>query len=287
MATRIIYPSVRIGQQFGRWTVLSETEPRTRPGGSVARYWNCRCICGVEKEIAQNSLVSGGSLSCGCLRTELKRVYKPVKVGQRFERLIVISLAAPFISDSGIETKAWECLCDCGNTKIIREASLQNKLTQSCGCLWMERISTHRMTRTPIYRLWRGIQDRCYNPNDMHYEMYGARGIYVDEEWRSSFGAFASYIANNLGPRPPGHTLDRIDNNGPYAPGNVRWATSRQQAANRRNNILVEWRGKTMVLSDIVREIGLSYGPVSQRLKRGWSLERALTTPVRPMRSKT
>ena len=209
-------------------------------------------------------------------------IYPSIKPGQRFGRLTVLSETDRLYFPSGWATRRWVCICDCGNRTTVGQSALKHGKTQSCGCLRIERISTHRMSKTPIYKLWRGIQDRCYNPNDIHYEMYGARGIYMDDKWRNSFEAFASYISDNLGPRPPGYTLDRIDNEGPYAPGNVRWATPKQQATNRRNSIYVEWREKTIPLSDAARETGIPYGVVFVRLKRGWPLEQALMTPVRP-----
>ncbi|MGD9613864.1 MAG: hypothetical protein AB7H90_01555 [Alphaproteobacteria bacterium] len=91
-----------------------------------------------------------------------------------------------------------------------------------------------------------------------------------------SFEAFAA----DMGPRPTGHTLDRIDNNGNYEPGNCRWATPAQQAANTRTNIWVEWQGERMILGEAIRRVGLPRKSVERRLRRGWSLERALTTPL-------
>ncbi len=208
-------------------------------------------------------------------------IHPPIGIGQRFGRLTILSAAEMGTRRDGRHFSRWLCQCDCGNEIIVRQLLLRNGETRSCGCFHKDIISTHGMSYTYIYSTWNGMINRCHNPNDTAYKSYGARGIYVYDEWRNNLEAFVYYIANNLGPRPPGYTLDRIDNEGPYTPGNIRWATRKQQVDNRRNSIYVEWKGKTIPLADAVRESGLPYIVVSNRLKYGWSLEQALTTPVR------
>ena len=124
--------------------------------------------------------------------------------------------------------------------------------------------------------------NRCTNQNAMDYERYGGRGITVCEEWRGSFQAFFAHI----GPRPSlAYSVERIDNDKGYEPGNVCWATRGEQARNRRSNVKVEFRGQVMVLKDWAAKVGMDYRNVWQRIfVLGWSVERALTTPVKKQR---
>lgn len=156
--------------------------------------------------------------------------------GQKFGRLTVIA--------EGGKTKSrntmWVCRCDCGNiTSPINGAFLRDGHTTSCGCLKREktvsRSTTHGKRNTRIYRIWHDMKTRCHYPKNINFPDYGGRGISVCDEWRSSFVAFYDYVSQLPHFGASGYTLDRINNNGNYEPGNVRWATSVEQRHNRRN----------------------------------------------------
>ena len=145
-------------------------------------------------------------------------------IGQKFGRLLVVEYAGA--SRNG--RTLWKCKCECGQAATIRVDRLPNGNTKSCGCL---SAKTHGMRQSPEYGVWRNMVQRCYNPKRHNFRWYGARGITVCDEWRSNFAAFFAHV----GERPsPSHQLDRINGDGHYEPGNVRWVTQAENLRNRR-----------------------------------------------------
>ncbi len=177
----------------------------------------------------------------------------------------------------------WVCQCSCGKTKEIRGHNLLSGRSTSCGCLRTSqltaRLTKHGQSHTPEYGAWAAMVGRCHNENHSNYKNYGAKGIHVAQEFRD-YAVFRAYVLNNLGQRKPGDTLDRIDSKMGYAPGNIRWASPKQQARNLRNNRIVEYKGREMCLAEAVELSGLPYYTVHGRLRRGWTEQEALSTPV-------
>ncbi len=169
----------------------------------------------------------------------------------------------------------WKCICDCGVFVITSGNRIRSGKTKSCGCL----TATQKgISATKIHARWRAMISRCHNPKSISYKNYGARGIIVCDAWRNSFEAFV----NDMGQIPDGMTIDRIDGNGNYEPGNCKWSSQNDQSNNRRNNYLITAFGQTLTLTQWANKIGISWGVIRQRLERnGWSVEDALTIPVK------
>lgn len=198
--------------------------------------------------------------------------------GKRFGRLVVIK-RAPTVDKKTM----WECQCDCGKKVICNSEYLRNGDTKSCGCLFRDIVSekakTHGMTNTKLYKKYRRMVYRCENPNAKSYKDYGGRGIKVCPEWRNDFLKFYEWCMSSG--YQEGLTIDRIDNNGDYSPDNCRWATKIQQDNNRRNNKFISYNGETHTLAEWNRICGFTRGTIDGRLSKGWSVERAITTPIK------
>jgi hypothetical protein len=201
--------------------------------------------------------------------------------GRTFGRLVVTGRAGR----SATGRTLWKCRCECGESVDLRSCNLLSGNTASCGCLHREVVGrlhrTHGKCQTDEHEIWKGMLARCLNPNHSSYPNYGGRGITVCGSWRMSFTAFLA----DVGSRPsPEHSLDRIDNDGNYKPGNVRWATRAEQSENRRVSQWVEFNGVRKLAGQWERDLGFGIGTISGRLRSGWSIQAALTVPARQHR---
>lgn len=184
-----------------------------------------------------------------------------------------------------LEGRTAYCTCSCGATRILPIRRLKSGQTRGCGCLAQEarssngkRNKTHGLGHgktTPTYKSWLAMRDRCLSPNNKSYPNYGGRGIVICDRW-SRFENFRA----DMGERPSGLTLDRIDVNGNYEPGNCRWATPKQQTRNRRITLKVNIDGEDRTLGQACEEAGISYDLAERRLRTGWTPEDALYAPI-------
>lgn len=191
--------------------------------------------------------------------------------GKRFGRLLVVS---PSHVDKG-GNRHWHCVCDCGANAIVPARTMKLGRTVSCGCYRCERSRTHHMSTTSEYRIWADMRGRCERKSFKQFKDYGGRGIAVCDRWQR----FEKFY-EDMGPRPgPEFSLDRINVNGNYEPGNVRWATDHVQRRNRRDNNFVEFGGKRLCLADWAREANITSQHLRGRLKGGWPFSLAISTP--------
>lgn len=217
------------------------------------------------------------------------------RIGRCFGRLTVVDIVALSSKNSNHE---YLCRCTCGNTKTVKWENLRMGSTKSCGCLQAEhlkamaelkektqaaknirkkqlaeqrasdKLNNPPKTKHPLWSTWRGMIKRCYNKTNDNYRFYGGRGIAVCDRWRSNFWAFVS----DMGGKPPGTTLDRIDPNGNYEPGNCRWSDKITQAENTRNVQSVYtatiW-GVTKLVTDWAKGLGVSPDKIKAAIKAG------------------
>lgn len=203
--------------------------------------------------------------------------------GKKFNRLSVIELDK---ERSTNKRKYWRCLCDCGNYTSQLGCNIKGGKAKSCGCLIkdVQLISAAKRKQftkeqVPVRHIWKLMLRRCYNPKDNTYKHYGARGIKVCERWHNF-----DFFWQDMGPRPSGYSLERVDNNGDYEPSNCKWATQLEQVNNRRTSRLEWLNGRVQTLAQWCREYNRNQRLVNHRLSRGWSLIDALEKPPRPLR---
>lgn len=201
---------------------------------------------------------------------------------RRFARLTIQSL---YRSNGKLRAV---CICDCGADHAAPLYALKSGNTKSCGCLQREIRQTNgeknkvhgaasngRQTRE--YRSWEAMRSRCLNPKDQAFARYGGRGIKVCKAWDS----FVTFLSD-MGTRPPGTTIDRIDNDGNYEPGNCRWATRKIQAMNKRSTLLISLNGETLPMMEACHRHGKPYPLIHDRMRRlGWTAENAFSKPIR------
>lgn len=197
--------------------------------------------------------------------------------GMKFGSLTAIFCVGGIAGDG----RYWLCGCDCETMKEVRASRLTGGSIKSCGCSKTvaggRRIDhgfNRRGFRRTEYTVWAGMLDRCRRSTAERYPRYGGRGITVCARWNS----FENFLAD-MGPRPAGMSIDRIDNDGNYEPGNCRWATSLEQAANTGRNVMLTKDGITKHVEEWGRVTGVGGQAIQKRLARGWSVYRALTEP--------
>ena len=260
------------GRRFGRWTVVSRAA-----SNSKHVRWNAVCDCGTRSAVIGNNMKRGISTACAGCRDKPKK-NRPQKgsrsldsdlAGRRFGALTVIEL----IGRSGRQ-RLWMCRCDCGTTGPSTTYQLTHADPHACECGKPRRPSSasntgrldhgHSRNRrgSPEYRVWQSMIQRCTNPARANYGRYGGRGISVCDRWRR----FVNFLAD-MGPRPDGTTLDRVDSDGNYEPGNCRWATLAQQATNTRRTVLVAHNGETRCIAEWARIVGIKQSTVWNRIK--------------------
>lgn len=200
-------------------------------------------------------------------------------IGERFGRLVVVEQ----VESKKRKNRRWRCICDCGKETEVNTVDLRSGNTSSCGCFRVDetirRHTTHGQAGTRLFDIWCGMRQRCSNPNIGKYDRYGGRGITVCKEW-DNFEPFLEW--SMLNGYSDTLTIDRIDSNGNYCPENCRWATLKQQANNKRSNVIEEYCGVTGTRSEICDYFGLGYGLLSERIQRGWTIRDAIEYPTYP-----
>lgn len=195
-------------------------------------------------------------------------------LNQVFGRLTVVAKSAAKLKGELI----WVCQCACGAVKNARGSALRGGYIKSCGCLQIEsRMTarkTHGMSRTRVYRVWAAMWDRCSNPNTKNFSDYGGRGISVCKRWQEF-----KYFLADMGEPPAGALLERVNNDKGYRPSNCRWATRAEQNQNKRTTRYLTANGETLPLIEWARRLGIQHSTLRERLDRGWSEQRACTTP--------
>ena len=187
----------------------------------------------------------------------------------------------------------WRCICDCGNESIVTGGNLAAGHTKSCGCGSIKQAiencrTANEKNKLPysnikqLRSMYRGMIHRCYNQNNKDYRNYGGRGIRICKKWLDDKRAFYEFVHANK--HDPGHQIDRIDNDGNYEPKNCRFVSAFVQTNNRTSNCFIDWEGKRLTIRQWERELGMPINVLHQRLRSNWSIERAMTQPVRAIK---
>lgn len=273
-----------LGAKVGTWAIASvASKPNTEAG--EARI--------MARHLVMSSLAEKREADAGVVYTA-ENMPSDIS-GYRFWRYTVLSMCG----DAHHRPNMVSARCDCGSVRTVSMNALLRGHTKSCGCMKNELLAARSTThghssgrnKKPEFSVWCGMKKRCSNPNDVGYQNYGGRGIYVCLRWRRDFEAFIS----DIGDRPDGMSIERIDNNGSYtcgkhdlcddcrdnnAPANCRWATFKDQMGNRRNTRFVLREGKRIALVDYCADSGLRYGVVVQRIYRGETMVSAISRPT-------
>lgn len=278
------------GKVYGDWKVIGFTKRHNKFSGNTI-WWTCECIqCGMTAT-KQPSVVRKDGSPCVCNKARRKEEFWKREIGKKYGRLTVVGIEH---MQSGKNTKAYAiCDCDCGGELTCQVSALRSGQTKSCGCIeeeWIKKRLGDRSTartKSPLYGTWNGMRDRCFNKNNKQYYNYGGRGITICDDWlgEEGFDRFEKWSYENGYEPESGLSLDRIDVNGNYEPGNCRYTTIFVQAVNKRpskrrpvKTYCIDGEEKT--LKQWCREYNISDVAVKYRMNTlGMSLEEALKTP--------
>lgn len=251
---------IKIGETYNGVKVLGLVHKRSKG-------YECLCLCPIcEKEFRLDyNKVGQRSCCASCIPPK----YKDLS-GRRFGSLVVVRHAG-FVN----KTTYWECKCDCGTYKKIRASYLLSGHTQTCGCACGRQRKVvskdfdfkQPLPKHPLWCTWYGIKMRCENPNDPNFKNYGGRGIRLCNHWNGQNG-FENFV-NDMGERPNGTTVDRIDVNGDYSPENCRWATQKEQCNNQRKNVIVVYKGEQITLTQFCEIAGLRRKTLYSKIRKG------------------
>lgn len=196
--------------------------------------------------------------------------------GMRAGRVVVVKYLGRIKGQS-----MWECLCDCGKLCAKRMSHLKSGVSKSCGCynrdIMLDKFKTHGLSKHPLRSIHNSMMARCYNPKSKAYKFYGAKGIKVCERWH----LFKNFYDDMILGYEKGLSIERNVVTGHYELSNCRWATTVEQSRNRTDNVFLEYEGQKMILSDWAEKMKIRKATLSLRLKLGWSVERALSEPVK------
>lgn len=260
-----------LGDRSGKLTVIAANHS----GGGKNRTCLCKCDCGNEVVVGVLYFREQKTKSCGCLARDRAREIHPVPIGARYGMTIVLGEAETTTTNRKVRA-----ICDCGVEFSVAINNLRSGHTKSCGCALNKAraaLATHGFTRkfcfNRTYSIYRDMRTRCENPKYKKFHLYGGRGIKVCDRWNN----FENFLAD-MGERPEGLSLERNDVNGDYGPNNCRWASSLDQANNKRNNVFLEYCGKRMTVAQWARELNMKAGTIYHRVSHGWPPERVLSS---------
>ena len=279
---------IKIGETYNGVKVLEKFREKGH-----TKYW---CICPVCGERFSMKAETVGKAR-QCKKCNAKSRIIDIS-GQRFGRLVAIEYAGRIVNQNGFRTTLWRCKCDCDKESIVRYPALITGNTRSCGCL--ERENKERVMKIaqqanrksvskdfigkledhPLYKTWKSMLMRCNNPHVKNYNNYGGRGIKVCDRWSGDLG-FENFV-NDMGERPDGTTLDRIDVNGNYEPSNCRWATTEQQMNNRTDNSCIVINGKSITCSQLCKKYGFYRTYVTHLIHDGVDVNEVIRRALRP-----
>lgn len=204
-------------------------------------------------------------------------------IGHKFGRWLVTGVAETKVTKANRKIRYWHCLCECGTQRAVKEQSLKSGKSKSCGCyhsdimhvVGVQAKTTHGMSSTRLYRIFRHMHNRCKNTNDIRYKQYGGKGITITDEW-NSFEVFKDWALNN------GYaddlSIDRIDVNKDYSPDNCRWTDAKTQSNNKSNTKYYTYNGKTHNIGEWSDIMNIPYKTLWKRINAGWDIGKALTT---------